>query len=201
VSIGSAALGTAPADLTPGDHVCGFYYGEEERDSLLLPFLRDGFEDGAKCVAVVDSTAPDEVIQRIGGSTSSVESGQLEFYDSDSTYLRTGSFDPDLMIEFWEGRAREITDEGRFEAVRLLGEMSWLERVPPPRDSVVRYETWADEFVVRAGATCLCLYDLRKLGTGVLMDLLRTHPKLMLGGLVLENPHHMSPDEFAAEAS
>jgi hypothetical protein len=76
--------------------------------------------------------------------------------------------------------------------------MSWLERVPPERDSVVRYETWADEFVTRYPQMVLCLYDLRKLGSGVLMDLLRTHPKLLLGGLVIENPHHLSADEFTA---
>ena len=85
----------ADATLVPGDHVCGFYYGEEERDALLLPFLREGFESGAKCVAVVDSTPPDEVVERIGGTPASVASGQLEFYDSDQTYLRGGAFDPD----------------------------------------------------------------------------------------------------------
>jgi hypothetical protein len=127
-----------------------------------------------------------------------VASGQLEFYDSDETYLRTGSFEAEQMIDFWEGRARAISEEGRFTAVRLLGEMSWLERVPPTRESIVRYETWADDFVGRYPQTVLCLYDLRRLGSGVLMDLLRTHPKLLLGGLVLENPHHISADEFSA---
>lgn len=181
-----------------GDHICGFYYGEQERDDLLLPFLRSGFESGEKCVAVVDSTSPESVIEQIGGTTDDVASGQLEFYDSQQTYLKTGTFQADRMIEFWEGRARAIADEGRYPAVRLLGEMSWLERVPPSRGSVVRYETWADEFVTRFEQTILCLYDLRRLGSGVLMDLLRTHPKLLLGGLVLENPHHLSADEFAA---
>ena len=197
----SIDLGAVGPALSPGDHVCGFYYGDDERDALLLPFLRDGFEDGAKCVAVVDSTRPDDVIARIGGTADNVASGQLEFYDSESTYLRTGAFDADLMIEFWEGRAREISDEGRYDSVRLLGEMSWLVRVPPPRGSVVRYETWADEFVARFQTTCLCLYDVSKLGSGILMDLLRTHPKLLLGGLVIENPHHMSADEFVAAAT
>ena len=165
---------------------------------MLLPFLREGLRDGDKCVAVVDSTRPDDLMMSIEGTQAAVASGQLELYDSDETYLRTGSFDPDVMIAFWEGRAQAISDEGRYPAVRLLGEMSWLERVPPPRDSVVRYETWADEFITRTQQTCLCLYDLRKLGSGVLMDLLRTHPKLLLGGLVLENPHHLSVDEFTA---
>ena len=48
---------------------------------------------GDKCVAVVDSTTPDDV-SRIGRRRQSVSSGQLEFYGSDETYLRTGTFDP-----------------------------------------------------------------------------------------------------------
>ena len=43
----------------------------------------------------------------------------------------------------------------------------------------------------------LCLYDLRRLGSGVLLDLMRTHPRILLGGLVLENPHYLSDDEFS----
>lgn len=191
-------VSAAGVGLVEGDHVCGFYYGEEERDALLLPFLRAGLEDGDKCVAVVDSTAPDEVLERIGATPDDVASGQMELYASEETYLLTGAFDPDHMIAFWENRARVISEEGRFSSVRLLGEMSWLERVPPTRESVVRYETWADDFVGRYPQTVLCLYDLRKLGSGVLMDLLKTHPKLLLGGLVIENPHHISADEFTA---
>lgn len=184
--------------LVRGDHVCGFYYGEEERDALLLPFLREGLVTGDKCVVVIDSTRPDEVIARIGGTPDAVTSGQLEFYHSDETYLRTGTFEPDLMISFWEERADRIHRDGAFTFVRLVGEMSWLERVPPARGSVVRYESWADEFASRYAQTVLCMYDLRRLGSGVLMDLLRTHSKLLLGGLVLENPHHISADEFDA---
>jgi hypothetical protein len=28
--------------------------------------------------------------------------------------------------------------------------------------------------------------------------MLKTHPKLLLGGMVLENPHYLSPDELLA---
>jgi hypothetical protein len=187
--------GVAPA---PGDHVCGFYYGQDERDAILLPFLRDGLLAGDKCVAVVDSTGPAELLERIGGRPELVDSGQLEFYHSADTYLRTGSFHPELMISFWEERARATSEEGRFGFARVVGEMSWLERVAPPRELVVRYESWADGFAARYPHAVLCLYDLRRLGSGILLDLLRTHPKLLLGGLVLENPHHISGDEFAA---
>ena len=33
---------------------------------------------------------------------------------------------------------------------------------------------------------------------GMVVDLLRTHPKLLLGGLLLDNPNYMSPEEYRA---
>jgi hypothetical protein len=43
----------------------------------------------------------------------------------------------------------------------------------------------------------LCLYDLAKVGGGVLLDLIKTHPRILMGGLLLENPHHLTGDEFS----
>jgi len=195
------ALGATPVTLEAGDHVCGFYYGDDERDAILLPFLRDGLLAGEKCLAVVDSTTPEQVIEGIGTGLdvdALLASGQLELYDSGQTYLRSGTFEPEQMIGFWEDLAERGQAAGRFGFARVVGEMSWLERVPPRREHVVRYESWADGFAAKFPHAVLCLYDLRRLGSGILLDLLRTHPKLLLGGLVLENPHHLSSDEFVA---
>lgn len=178
------------------DHVCGFYYTAEERDAMLLPYLREGIGAGDKCVAVVDSTPPREVIAGIDGAQEAVESGQFEIYDADQTYLSTGAFRPELTIDFWEHRAQVLADEGAYGFLRLTGELSWLDRTEAPREDIVRYESWADQFVCQHPMAILCLYDLRRLGSSVLMDLLRTHPKLLMGGLLLENPHHISSDDF-----
>ena len=178
--------------------MCGFYYSPEERDAMLLPYLREGLQRGDKCVAVVDSSRPEEVIAHIPGADEAVASGQFEVYHSDETYLQTGSFKPELTIDFWEVRAKQLVDEGEFDFIRLTGELSWLDRSDTPREDIVRYESWADNFVSRYPMTILCLYDLRRMGSSVMMDLLATHPKLLLGGLLLENPHHMSSDDFSA---
>jgi hypothetical protein len=193
-------LGPTGVTLAAGDHVCGFYYGDQERDAILLPFLRGGLEVGDKCLAVVDSTSPSDVVAGLGDGLDTdglLASGQLELYDSSQTYLRTGAFEPEQMILFWEQLAEANSAAGRFSFARVVGEMSWLERVPPQREHVVRYESWADGFAAKFPHAVLCLYDLRRLGSGVLLDLLRTHPKLLLGGLVLENPHHLSSEEFS----
>jgi hypothetical protein len=31
------------------------------------------------------------------------------------------------------------------------------------------------------------------------MDVLKTHPKMLLGGSVVENPNYLTPDEFLAQ--
>lgn len=183
------------------DHVCGFYYTQDERDSMLLPFLQEGIDAGDKCVAVVDSTLPADVVAQLTGAAEALGTGQFEIYDSDQTYLSTGTFEPDLTIDFWEHRAKSLADEATYDFIRLTGELSWLDRADTPREDIVRYESWADQFVTRYPMTILCLYDLRRLGSSVLMDLLRTHPKLLMGGLLLENPHHISSDEFSASRS
>lgn len=182
--------------LGHGDHVCGFYYSRDERDAMLLPYLREGLAHGDKCVAVVDSMRPDELVGGLDVPGDTLVTGQLEVYDSDETYLRSGSFDPETTIAFWEERTKELVSGGRYPLIRLLGELSWLDRSATPREAIVRYESWADRFVSRYPITILCLYDLRRMGSSVLMDLLRTHPRLLLGGLLLENPHHVSGDDF-----
>jgi hypothetical protein len=44
----------------------------------------------------------------------------------------------------------------------------------------------------------LCLYDIDRFGGGIVVDMLKTHPRVLLGGAVLENPFYLSPDEFLA---
>ena len=61
-----------------------------------------------------------------------------------------------------------------------------------------RYEAAVNAFAPRYPQAYLCLYDLALFGGGILVDLLRTHPKLLMGGLVLENPHYRPPDDLAA---
>ena len=184
--------------LEHGDHVCGFYYSTEERDAMLLPYLRESLQNGHKCVAVVDSLTPDELADRVDGARGAMASGQLELFNSEQTYLQTGVFDPDLTIAFWEHRAQQLVDEKEYSFIRLLGELSWIDRTGTPREDIVRYESWADNFVSRYPMTILCLYDLRRMGSSVMMDLLRTHPRLLMGGLLLENPHHIASDDFTA---
>ena len=45
----------------------------------------------------------------------------------------------------------------------------------------------------------VCAYDLTKFGAGVMMDVLRTHPLVIIGGFLQENPFFVPPDELLRE--
>jgi DNA-binding CsgD family transcriptional regulator len=43
------------------------------------------------------------------------------------------------------------------------------------------------------------LYDLQRCGVSTLVDVLKTHPKVLLDGMVLENPTYLTTTEYLAE--
>jgi hypothetical protein len=45
----------------------------------------------------------------------------------------------------------------------------------------------------------VCTQDLNRFSATVVMDVLRTHPPVILGGLLHENPFFVPPDEFLRE--
>lgn len=189
-------------NMVPGDHVCALYMGAAERDAILFPFVRAGLHSGHKCICMVDE---DNTTVRTGISDGDdidarIASGQLEIHTSPATELGlpAGGFSTADMIRFLDetiGRAMSAN----FPFARVVGEMTWALRDMPGFDELFLYESEFNRFVRRYPQWGLCLYDLERFGGGILVDVLKTHPKILLGGMVLENPHYLTPDEFLAE--
>ena len=47
----------------------------------------------------------------------------------------------------------------------------------------------------------VCSYDVTRFRSSVVMDILRTHPFVIVSGGLRENPFYMEPDEFLRELS
>jgi hypothetical protein len=45
----------------------------------------------------------------------------------------------------------------------------------------------------------ICTYDLSKFPASVVIDAMRTHPIVIVGGLLHENPFFVPPDQFLQE--
>lgn len=192
----TVASGLPGVALSVGDHICAFYRGEAERNRVLVPYLRAGLEAGDKCIGVLDSTDPDEV-GTVLDDEARVDPDQLVLYRSEDSYLSGGQFSPEDMLAFWEGGVSAAFADGGYPFLRAVGEMTWALRDLPGVELLVAYEAELNRFLPRYPQTILCLYDLERFTDGeVLIDILRTHPTVLMSGMVIDNPWYIEPDEF-----
>src|SRR5258705_9756506 len=91
----SMALGINGIDTSVGTHICGFYHGREELESVLFPYLQTGVRDGEKTVCLIDSQRPEEVLESLRPGVNvdaALAAHQLEVKHSSESYLATGPF-------------------------------------------------------------------------------------------------------------
>jgi len=199
-SADSIAFGLPGVRLSPGDHICAFYRGAEGRDEVLLAYLRAGIEAGDRCVAVLDQVEPEQLRASLSQDRIDPVRG-VDVLRSDETYLRDGRFSKTAMIEFWDSATRENLSSGDYTFARSCGEMTWALREVPGVEDLVDYESDLNRFLPMHPQVIMCLYDLDRFDGRGVVDLLRTHPKLLLCGSLLDNPYYLEPDEFLAAKS
>ena len=196
-------LGIPGLQLTVGDHICAFYRGCDERDEILIPSLQAGLRIGDKCICVVDAVDPRDVLTALGSEMEVdrwISDSQLELRASTDAYLRSGRFCTEEMLAFWENFIGPAV-AGRFRFARSVGEMTWALRQAPGVEELVGYESELNRFLPRYPQVILCLYDLERFSGEIIIDVLKTHPRVLLGSMVLDNPYYLEPDEFLAVRS
>src|SRR6185436_20916375 len=114
-------------------------------------------------------------------------------------YLRSGSFSPSEIIGSWKAAISEVMYDGRFDIVRAVETWSLHDVVPPLRE-LLALESEMNRYLPLFPQVIVCMYDLERFGGGLVVDLLKTHSRVLLGGMVLENPYCLDPDELVASS-
>jgi PAS domain S-box-containing protein len=186
-------------DLGPGDHLCCLYQTEEEHRAVLTPFLRQGLERGEKVVYIVDAHTAETILGYLRDDGMDVQPylarGQLALLTPEDAYLRPGVFDPDAMVALLRAETEQALTEG-YAALRVTGEMTWALRGLPGSERMIEYEIRLSEFFSGRQCLALCQYDRQRFGPEVLLDVLWTHPTLIIGTEIYDkNFYYMPPHE------
>lgn len=184
-------------------HVCAFFNSREEEYDVLAPFFREGAEQGEKNLHIVDPSFIDEHrarLARAGLDAHACEAcGQLEILSWQQAYLDDqGVFDKDRMLATLDALTGPERD-GRYKRLRIMGNMGWALREGAPQTKLIEYEAEVNEVLARNRQPAVCVYDVSRLSGAMMMDLLRTHPLTIIGGVVQENPFYTPPAEMLRE--
>jgi hypothetical protein len=196
------AIRFAGSELGAQRHICAFFHSADEEYRVVLPFIKDGFECGHKAFHVVDPKLRDKHRERLASAGIDVaaaeQSAQLDLRNWGDVYLRDGRFDKDRMLTLLQ----EVLERGRkegFALTRMVAHVEWALEKQPGVDDLVEYEARVNYIWPRHEDAVICVYDLTKFGGHIVMDILRTHPMVLIGGIIQENPFFVPPDEFLLE--
>lgn len=182
-------------------HVCAFFNSRDEQNKVLMPFFKEGLDKGEKVFHIIDPRLRREHLQACADSGIDVETctqtGQLEVRHWEDAYLKDGYFDGDRMVRILKETLE--TNRKHFKLMRLMGNMEWALETLPGVTDIVEYEAKLNYLLPHYPDPVVCVYDLNRHSGSVLMDILRTHPMVIIGGVLQDNPLYIQPDEFLQE--
>jgi hypothetical protein len=183
-------------------HICAFFHDLDEQHRVLRSFIKEGFERGDKAFHIVDPELREDHLKRLAEAGIDVQqamgTGQLELRRWQDAYLRDNRFDQDAMLALLE----EVLQSGATAGYPLTRFVSRVEAAlvnTAGLDSWLEYETRVNYVVPKYDDPVICTYDLSKFGAGMVVDMMRTHPVVIIGEVLQENPFFVPPDQFLLE--
>ena len=193
----------AGVDLAGRNHVCAFFNTIDEEHRVLGSFYKDGLDHGEKAAHIVDAENREEHLKRLSqvgiNEQEATRTGQLEVLPWTDAYVRGHQFDQDAMLTTVEQLILSGAAAG-YPATRLVGHhMDWLFGDKPATHNLVEYEARLNQVLSKYHDPVICNYNPTKFGASVAMDIMRTHPLVIIGGLLRENPFFVPPEQFLEE--
>lgn len=185
-------------------HVCAFFDSRDEAYQVLAPLDREAQCRRERSLHFVAPAAVEEHrgrLQAVGVDVAGCEAcGQLAL----RAWPGDGSrFDlHELLALMAQAVAHGEPIGAALRApLRVTSQMGWTMRDGIDRLDVLEYEARLNVLLDQHDQPAICVYDLARLDGATMMDLLRTHPSTLIGGVLRENPFFTPPAEMLRELS
>jgi hypothetical protein len=183
-------------------HVCAFFNSAQDEYDTLLPFICDGLHCGQRAFHVLPLQHRDNHLQRLRDAGVDVEgarkSRQLEVALPEETYLRGGRFNKDAMLALIQEVLRAGTTLG-FPLTRMIAHAETTVDDWSSENEWLEYEARLNDVLPNYDDPIICAYDINLLSANFAIDILRTHPVAIVGGVLVENPFFSRPEELLRE--
>jgi anti-sigma regulatory factor (Ser/Thr protein kinase) len=156
------------------------YSSDTEFAAALVPFIREGLDEGQAVAAAVTRSNISLLRDALG-----VDERRVAFLDRADCYER-----PATTVAAWQRLVNQSAEQGH-QGIRMIGEVAF-----GGRQTWSRYEAALNEVLAPAAAWIVCPYDTRVLDPEVLADARRTHPVLLAQGERRPSDHYRGAADF-----
>ena len=193
-------LGIGNYSCNWGTHICGLYETEKERDEIIYGFLKRGYDDGDLQLYCPVEQSKEEFVHGFRNfcPECASELDNPDFFSISTArelYYPNGYFDPWHMDNALDEFYAESQKKGK-RNVRATAEMVWALEKIPGIEHLMTYEARLNYFIPGKPWISICMYNVNKFDGATLMNVLRTHPYTINGGIITTNPYYLPPDEW-----
>lgn len=171
--------------MAPGDHYCGIYRSDDDHRRIVIDFVRLGVQREERMIYLVNLQTAAQLKATLAAAgldaDGLVARGQLIILTAKDAYLKDGAFEPEKMIAMLRDETARALNDG-YTALRVTGEMTWALAGEPGSERLVEYEAMLNDFFdAQPRSYGVCQYDQRRFDAELLLDVLHTHPKVLVG--------------------
>jgi hypothetical protein len=133
--------------------------------------------------------------------TTSQQNGLLQIRNNIEVHLRDGRFDEVRMLAAFEEMVASAMSADGFPMSRIVCRMDWATGDESHIQDVIEFESRVNEIWRRYDDAVICTYHLAQLSGDAMVGIMimRTHPLVIIGGQLQQNPYFTHPEEFLLE--
>lgn len=177
-------------------HIGAFFRSEEEWYRVLVPFIGEGLARDEKALHFIDPPDREKHVRQLMDGGIDVHAAearrQLQFLSWTQAYLREGKFVVQEMLTLLRQLFADGSAEG-FSRTRAVACMEWALEDRPGVSDLPEYEARVNDVVPQFGDVVICSYDLARFPPRLVKEVMRSHPAVIVDGLLTDNPKYSSP--------
>jgi hypothetical protein len=197
------ALGIGDYSCNWGIHICGLYENDLERDEIIFGFLGEGLKVGDLQLYCPVERSADAFFEEFEKACPTCkhtmhDPNHLVISSAKELYFPDGTFDPWHMDKALGEFYVESQKNGK-RNIRATAEMAWALEAIPGIQHLMAYEARLNYFIPGKPWISICMYNVNKFDGATIMNVLRTHPYTISGGVITQNPYFIHPDKWLKE--
>jgi DNA-binding CsgD family transcriptional regulator len=184
--------------LKEHDHLCHLYFNDTERFEIGANFLIHGIKNREKCIYISDKILPKELIERLTGSGVNIDKARKERHLEEITIgiHSEKTREPHSFVRFIKQSLEAYLDS----KTKLLRILISNKEVYSNSDADFAWEKASlNKICFEKPIILMNQFEIGRIGPVDLVNIFKTHPMIILEGLVYESPFYVPPDKIMAK--